>query len=381
MSLAGSPERAGILDFSSRGLAELAYDSNDIALILDDTEKAEDAPGVFVKALKAVVHMVPGGRSKMISRAVDQNRFPQLRWSTMGLTSSPQPIPELAAQKGWVMTPGDNVRLFDIAVPGPSKGGIFDLVSGGRKKRAKRSVKLIGKLARGYSRNHGHTIPQWVIYLMQKNRSREIVGFIDKFITHVNAGGQGWEVRFARKFALVYAALLVAIDSGILPWSRQLVLKAVTKCYRKARRAAKTTEERVDEAVTKLRRSLMEAGSVIDVASNSKKTPLVLPEDCLGIRYEKDGRTVLGLFDSALETICGHKKLKAAFIRRLTEAGILISSSGASGTVQERIPIKRNATLIERPRLRLANAEALKDRKRGTEKLRRSRARRRKVLT
>jgi len=68
LSLAGSPERAGTLDFSRRGLAETASESNDLLLVLDDTEKAEDGSSVFVKTLKSIVHTVPGGRSKRISR-------------------------------------------------------------------------------------------------------------------------------------------------------------------------------------------------------------------------------------------------------------------------------------------------------------------------
>jgi Domain of unknown function (DUF927) len=45
VSLAGSPDRAGTLDFSRRGLAEMASDSNDLLAVLDDTEKAEDGAG------------------------------------------------------------------------------------------------------------------------------------------------------------------------------------------------------------------------------------------------------------------------------------------------------------------------------------------------
>jgi hypothetical protein len=36
--LAGSPDRAGTLDFSRRGLAEMASDSNDLLLVLDDIQ-------------------------------------------------------------------------------------------------------------------------------------------------------------------------------------------------------------------------------------------------------------------------------------------------------------------------------------------------------
>jgi hypothetical protein len=45
ISLAGSPKRAGSLDLTRRGLAEMAGDSNDLAFVLDDTEKGEEGPG------------------------------------------------------------------------------------------------------------------------------------------------------------------------------------------------------------------------------------------------------------------------------------------------------------------------------------------------
>jgi uncharacterized protein DUF927 len=85
MSLIGSHHRSGTFDCSRRGLAEMASDSNDLLLVLDDTENAENGADVLVKTLKGIVHMVPGGRSKKISRGVDQTRFPDLRWSSFML--------------------------------------------------------------------------------------------------------------------------------------------------------------------------------------------------------------------------------------------------------------------------------------------------------
>jgi uncharacterized protein (DUF927 family) len=96
MTLAGSPDRAGTLDFTRRGLAEMASDSNDLLLVLDDTEKAEDGAGALVTTLKSLVNVVPGGRSRNISRGADQ--FSPLRWSTFALSSSPRSVPHLARQ-------------------------------------------------------------------------------------------------------------------------------------------------------------------------------------------------------------------------------------------------------------------------------------------
>ena len=98
--------------------------------------------------LKALVHVLPGGQSKNISRGAE--KFPPLRWSTFGLSNSPHSIARLAHEHRWNMTAGDKVRLFNISVPGPSKGGIFDRMGCDPSDRAKRSVELISKLERGY---------------------------------------------------------------------------------------------------------------------------------------------------------------------------------------------------------------------------------------
>jgi hypothetical protein len=207
----------------------MASDSNDLAFVLDDTEKGEDGPGAFVRTIKSVVQMVPGGRSKVISRGVDQARFPQLRWTAFALTSSPLPIPRLATENRWLMSPGDKVRLCDISVPGPAKGGIFDGIEGGPARRAKRSIKLIAKLQHGYTNHHGHAFVEWVIYLMGGDRSQLILQLVNKFIDHVEGRGNGREVRFATKFGLVYAAMQIAIDAGLLPWQPNLALKVAGK--------------------------------------------------------------------------------------------------------------------------------------------------------
>ena len=227
----------------------MASDSNDLAFVLDDTEKSEDDAGALVRTLKSVVHMVPGGRSKIISRGVDQARFPQLRWSGFALTSSPRRIQRIAAKHRWHMSPGDGVRLFDIGVPGPEKGGIFDRIKGDNAQRAKRSIELIAKLERGFLNHHGHTIPLSVQYLMATDRSKRILQLVDEFINHVKARGNGWEVRFATKFGLVYAAMQMATDVGLLPWRPGFALKVGAKCYRKARAAARGHAERDNDRI------------------------------------------------------------------------------------------------------------------------------------
>ena len=354
ISLAGSLGRAGSLDLSRRGLAEMANDSNDLAFVLDDTEKAEDRPGALVETIKSVVNVVPGGRSKVISRGVDQGRFPRLSWTAFALTSSPKPIPQLAAENRWIMSPGDKVRLLDIGVPSPEKGGIFDRVKGDAAKRAKHSIRLIAKLHRVYTNHHGHTISSWVAYLMADDCSKRIIQLVDAFIDHVDGRGNGWEVRFATKFGLVYAAMQMATDAGLLPWRRSLALKVARKCYRKARAAARAQNERKIDPVIQLQRLMRKAGSVVDRENDHR--PLKITDSTVAIRYRKNGRLKLGVFDAVLLKMLGSKKAKDTFAKSLQDAELISSGHGHAGTRQERISTVRNGEISKRTRLWVVDA-------------------------
>jgi hypothetical protein len=356
LTLAGSPDRAGSLDFTRRGLAEMASDSNDLLLVLDDTEKAEDRPGALVGTLKSLVHVVPGGRSKNISQGAD--KYPPLRWSTFALSSSPRSVPRLARQSRWSMTAGDKVRLFNISVPGPSRGGIFDRMDCKPSERAKRSVELINKVERGYTNHCGHVIAPWVLHLMAKDRSREIIKRVNEFVDHVKARGHGWEVRFAQKFGVIYAATMMGIDAGLLPWPRSLARKVATKCYRKARKAAKTDQERAAEAAAELHRMIQQPGRLVDASDGNRAgRPIKVTPKCIAIQFVKGGRIKYGVLDVALVKMLRTEKAKAIFTKGLAKAGLVPNGHGHAGTVQERLKIERDGKIIDRPRLWVIDAE------------------------
>jgi hypothetical protein len=224
--------------------------------------------------------------------------------------------------------------------------------------RAKRSVKLIAKLERGYSNNTGHTIPEWILYLMAKNRAKRIMDLANKFIKQVGARGQGWEFRFALKFGVVYAAMKMGIEAGILPWPKSFPLKIATKCYRKARNAAKTRRERGSDAAATLRRLIDQPRRVVAVALAGNK-PTKVTRRTVAIRFIKDDRKKFGILDDALLRIFGSRKAKAIFTAELAKAKLIPNGHGHAGTIQDRIAIKRNGRIIARPRLWVIDAAGL----------------------
>ena len=187
---------------------------------------------------------------------------------------------------------------------------------------------------------------------MAEDRSAEIIKLVDEFVHHVGAGGHGWEVRFAQKFGVVYAAMTMGIDAGLLPWKRSLARKVATKCYRRARNAAKTDQERAAEAVAKLRKLIEEDGRLVDASNRDQADqPIKIPPESIGVRFTKGGRVKYGILDAAMTKILRTKNAKAIFIKRLAKAGLLADGHGHAGTVQERLKIKRDGKIIDRPRL------------------------------
>jgi hypothetical protein len=306
--------------------------------------------------LKIVVHFLPGGQSKKISGGAE--KYPALQWSTFAMSSSPKSIFLLARKNRWKMTQGDKVRLFNISVSGPDKGGIFDRMKCEPADRPKRSIGLIKKLERGFTNHCGHVIPPWIHYLMAEDRSPEIIKLVDEFVEHVSAGSHGWEVRFARKFGVVYAAMTMGIDAGLLPWPKDLPLNVATKCYRKARNAAKTDEERAAEGIEKLRKLIEEDGRLVDTSNRDQSDrPIKIPAKSIGVRLTKEGRVKYGILDAGMTKILRTKQAKALFTKRLAMAGVLADGHGHAGTVQGRLKIAHGGKIIERPRLWVIDAK------------------------
>ena len=171
LSVSSSPERAGTFDFTPRGLSEFAANSNDLVAVIDDVEHAKISEQQLFTNILTVCQKIPGGASKMISA---QSSYANLDWSTFALSSSPASIFEMAKTCGEELTLGQQVRLFDIPVPKPNRGGIFDRLKKNHGSRASQSVNLIGRLESGLIQHHGQLLPRWMKLLMRQDRTEEI---------------------------------------------------------------------------------------------------------------------------------------------------------------------------------------------------------------
>jgi hypothetical protein len=157
------------------------------------------------------------------------------------------------------------------------------------------------------------------------------------------------EVRFAQKFGVIYAAMMLGIDAGLLPWPRRLP---------KARNAAKTDQERVAEAAGRLHQLLQKPGRLMDASDDLRAgRPIKVTGNCVAIQFVKGGRVKYGLLDSALVKILHSQKAKTLFTNKLAKSGILVDGHGHAGTAQQRLKIERKGKIIDRPRLWVIDAK------------------------
>lgn len=347
LSLGGSPERMIGFDFTPRGLAEFAADNNDHLTVIDDTERSGTGQGELIRALKAIIHQLPAGRSRQVSGASSLHQA--VRWNTLVMASTPTSVFELAEEHGWTPSQGDRARIFEIAVPGLKRGGIFNRIPGGAARRALLSPNHIQELEKGYSNNCGYAVPSFVHWLMKKNRVDQVLALTEEFVGEVAGDQDGWEQRFARKFGVVYAACVLANRANILRWPDPLAMRAVKHCYRKARSAAQTDEERAHSGLELLSRELSKPDRVAE--SGGQDQAVEITGKTIAISFRKAGEPSIGILDAALNRLMRTSRAKRAFIRFLLQRGLLGPGHGHAGTTQERIRVNHNGRVTNRVRL------------------------------
>jgi hypothetical protein len=128
------------------------------------------------------------------------------------------------------------------------------------------------------------------------------------------------------------------------------------KCYRAARKAAMTDDERAHDGLARLPQLLADPRRVV---RRSPSTPTPLKRRTLAIEYRQGKRLKYGLLNGALTNLLGGKKARLIFTTSLAKAGLTGTGQGHAGTVQRRLPVRVNGKTIRRPRLWVVDARKL----------------------
>jgi Domain of unknown function (DUF927) len=355
--LFGPPDLIGKWDFTRRGLEEYSESRNDLLESLDDLETHIEEASSLRTALGYVNQIVTSGQSKLMSKHAE---LPSLSWTTFGLTSSPESIDQIAEKIGWKRTNGQRARLTDLPLPTVATAGMFDRLKGDAMEKIEEGKRLIKRLDAGVTQNYGLVMPRWLRFLFSEEQSDLILKLTDSFLEDVLSNGDGFDERYARKFAVPAVAGQLAAQHGIFPWPERWPVVAVEKCYHLS---LKTVRSDAGVADKKLRLIAMFAKNSdrFIFAKPGQSEPVGFDDSTLGLRTCYHGQKVLAIRDDALATFAGSAAVYNRIIEQFRAKKLLVGGQGHAGTTQLLIRIVFGDRTVSKPRFWIIDPKRLRD--------------------
>ncbi len=301
---------------------------NSLVLAMDDTESAGLDDAKLLAQMKMYSQRLPSGRSKAVSRAYGGK---PLTWSCPTASSGPESRAELA--RGLTAKEqGDRVRWIDIRIPNSADGGIFASGIGVFVAPSERRV-FLANFRDALARNGGRMFDKWINWIGQKNHVALVKELVQEFIDLVAKGEDSLEVRFASKFAVIYAAGIMGVRAKLLPWTEDWVRQAVRHCYDSARQERDPHAREIAKAMHALNKLTTDDTRFPRHAYKVGATPK-FGGKAIGLRVWKGPRTTWYLCSDRLQNLPCHVD---GLFESLQKHRLLVSSGNSTSSEQLRV--------------------------------------------
>jgi hypothetical protein len=156
---------------------------------------------------------------------------------------------------------GEAIRWIDLPAVRKGRSTIFDLAptkwfKGDEASWAK--GKCV-KMRKAIETHHGVPVCKFIELFMADRETfvARLEALSRLFLQKVSRESDSPSVKhFASSFAHIYASGVLAVELGILPWSKKLVLKSIKRCYFDARRAMRSPDVLLRSGLKLLRKKL-----------------------------------------------------------------------------------------------------------------------------
>jgi hypothetical protein len=183
---------------------------------------------------------------------------------------------ELASEADVKRLRGEEVRLIDVPAISNDQLGIYESLPPKFSTPASVSDAIVAACAA----NHGVALGALIQKLKANadDMPRSIRAKMQTFIKWARVPEDGWERRFAERFALAFAAGAIAAEFDIVPWSREMLGKNIRACYRAARGRVPDAERLLANGLALLRTKLSGGAYILDLLRSGHKVQWS-PED------------------------------------------------------------------------------------------------------
>jgi hypothetical protein len=313
VSVGGRAEENDLFTFehSGRDLEEECGAFNDIGMVLNESERLQDDEKMRAKIFKSLAYTVAGGvgftRSRVAVRNFDLRNE---KWRIFCLGSG-----ETSAKRVGRLG-GEEIRMVDIPVRPPEEGGIFNCAGPTAELMADLVEKTIEK-------NYGVALMPYIEGVcadLDATRER-VEGRVALFVKNVAPNADPRVKRLVRKFGLIYAGALEAVQHGVAPCSKLRAQVAITKLCRVALSQIDAPDYSVENALATLVRTVSDASHFPVVEEGAR-----LPNNgAIGFRRTlTEGQAVCISPENLRRLVAGADSL-GALLGRLASGGVLLT--------------------------------------------------------
>lgn len=218
------------------GLRPALASHNDLLLVIDDLNKLPSSSYADkYRQIKEFSYNLAAGSNRRRSRMHADTNENGSQYRLITLTSSEESIQSLALKANVQRSGGDAVRLIDVPAYYGELEHIFDKVDGAVGAEALQN--RYAQLKQACSDNHGYIFWRYIRYLLRNNQdcTGSIRRWQSSFIQHVAPSGNRIELTdLARKFSIIFAGGMMAVESVGLDWHPDDVLETISRCYQGA---------------------------------------------------------------------------------------------------------------------------------------------------
>lgn len=217
------------------------------------------------------------------------------------------------------------MRCFDLPA-GPK--GYFDRAS-----HSKLPADVIaGRINEGVLEHHGSGLKAWINWLTKQDEARlakQLNVQIDRFVKNLSASGplSALEMRAARKFGLMYAALAMGRKAGIVGISSRNALKSCRRGFRTAMATAVASDP--EKALVALKTALKARNAVVKTCQGAKAVRRQIRKhpDWLAVETTRYKKHAIGLCSRSLRKVLGPHTAEIA-IAELRQRGLIKQEKG-----------------------------------------------------
>lgn len=320
VSARANPSDLETWDTTPTGLEELSRLMRDGVVILDESGRKDGDADSAAGTRRLVFQLISGRSRRRHSGTAAALNLTGEAWRNMAITTGELPLNANGQRRD-----GEQVRHIEIPVPPRKEGGIF-LPS--KNSRAPKNGELAKMVDVTLQANFGVAIRAFLAELVPDKagyalQSEELVSDFTQRVCDVD---DPLELRFGRKFGIVYAGMVLAARIGCAPWTEEAAFRHVRYVYKLAKSGFSNPARDADRVVQRLQ----EAVSAGTIPLLAKGDPVESYDADAFVGFRRIHSTlgdIIAVHPGWVRKICGSPEATNGALSGLRERGIIARKS------------------------------------------------------